>query len=72
MMQGLFFFYLDMRYASLHSTPSCQLCYELAAQPSNVQILGVTDDTSGFRVRLNEQTGTITLPVFDDSDQDSP
>ena len=44
----------------------------LATQPENVQILGVNDDTSGFRVRLNEQTGTITLPVFDDSDQDSP
>ncbi|MEM8780044.1 MAG: hypothetical protein AAGF26_14455, partial [Cyanobacteria bacterium P01_G01_bin.49] len=44
----------------------------LATQSENVQILGVTDNTNGFRVRLNAQTGTITLPVFDDSDADSP
>ena len=43
-----------------------------AAQFENVQLVGVTDDTSGFRIRLNSETGTITLPAFDDEDADSP
>ena len=43
-----------------------------AAQFDNVQFVGVNDNTSGFRVRLQEETGTITLPAFDDEDADSP
>ena len=43
-----------------------------AAQFDNVQFVGVNDNTSGFRIRLQEETGTITLPAFDDEDADSP
>ena len=43
-----------------------------AAQFDNVQFVGVNDNTSGFRIRLQEETGSITLPAFDDEDADSP
>ena len=41
-------------------------------QFENVQLISINDDISGFKVQLNEQTGTITSPVFDDNDADSP
>ncbi|MEM7717499.1 MAG: amidase family protein, partial [Cyanobacteria bacterium P01_A01_bin.68] len=41
-------------------------------QFENVQLTSINDDISGFEVRLNEQTGTIISPVFDDNDTDSP
>ena len=41
-------------------------------QFENLQLTSINDDISGFQVRLNEQTGTIISPVFDDNDADSP
>ncbi|MEL6463113.1 MAG: hypothetical protein AAFQ91_33680, partial [Cyanobacteria bacterium J06621_15] len=41
-------------------------------QFENVQLTSINDDISGFEVRLNEQTGTIIAPVFDDNDADGP
>ncbi len=43
-----------------------------AAQFSNIRLVGVNDDANGFTVRLTGQTGTISLPAFDDTDADSP
>ncbi len=43
-----------------------------ATEFTNVRLLGVTDDTSGFIVRLTGQTGTLRLPVYNDTDADSP
>ena len=41
-------------------------------QFENLQLTSINDDISGFQVWLNEQTGTIIAPVFDDNDADSP
>lgn len=37
----------------------------------NLRLVSVNDDTSGFNVRLSEQTGTLTLPIFDDDVADA-
>ncbi|MEM8780440.1 MAG: amidase family protein, partial [Cyanobacteria bacterium P01_G01_bin.49] len=44
----------------------------LTTQFDNLQLVSVNDDISGFTVLLNAQTGTITTPVLDDRDPDSP
>ncbi|MGD1917698.1 MAG: amidase family protein [Pleurocapsa sp.] len=38
----------------------------------NLELVSINDDISGFTVRLNGQTGTITTPVLDDLDPASP
>ncbi|MEM8827918.1 MAG: amidase family protein [Cyanobacteria bacterium P01_G01_bin.19] len=44
----------------------------LTTQFDNLQLVSVNDDISGLAVLLNAQTGTITTPVLDDLDPDSP
>ena len=44
----------------------------LTTQFDNLQLASINDDISGFTVLLNEQTGTITTPILDDRDPDSP
>ena len=44
----------------------------LATQLDNIQLVSLNDDVSGFTIRLTGETGTIILPVADDSDVDSP
>ena len=41
-----------------------------AASFTGARIVGVSDDTNGFTLRISEQTATITLPVFDDSEDE--
>ncbi len=42
-----------------------------ATEFENLRLVGVNDDTSGFSIRLTEQTGTLSLPIFDDDVADA-